>query len=140
MQETNKANIMRIRIVSIPVQNQENALNFYTGKLGFVKKLDIPLGEGNRWLTVVAKDEQDGPELLLEPSPNSFEPAEIFQKALFDAGIPYTQFNVESVQEEYERLTKLGVEFSMKPTEMGTAKLAIFNDTCGNNIQIVEIL
>jgi catechol 2,3-dioxygenase-like lactoylglutathione lyase family enzyme len=131
---------MRIRIVSIPVQNQENALNFYTGKLGFVKKLDIPLGEGNRWLTVVAKEEQDGPELLLEPSPNSFEPAEIFQKALFDAGIPYTQFNVESVREEYERLTKLGVEFSMKPTEMGTAKLAVFNDTCGNNIQIVEVL
>ena len=131
---------MRIRIVSIPVQNQENALNFYTRKLGFVKKLDIPLGEGNRWLTVVAKEEQDGPELLLEPSPNSFEPAEIYQKALFDAGIPYTQFNVESVQKEYERLTKLGVEFSMKPTEMGTAKLAVFNDTCGNNIQIVEVL
>jgi len=137
---TKTANKMRIRIISIPVQNQEKALNFYTGKLGFVKKLDIPLGEGNRWLTVVAKEEQDGPELLLEPSPNSFEPAEIYQKALFDAGIPYTQFNVESVQEEYERLTKLGVEFSMKPTEMGTAKLAVFNDTCGNNIQIVEIL
>ena len=131
---------MRIRIVSIPVQNQENALNFYTEKLGFVKKLDIPLGEGNRWLTLVAKEEQDGPELLLEPSPNSFEPAEIYQKALFDAGIPYTQFNVKSVQEEYERLTNIGVEFSMKPTEMGSAKLAIFNDTCGNNMQIVEIL
>jgi len=131
---------MRIRIVSIPVQNQEDALNFYTRKLGFVKKLDIPLGEGNRWLTVVAKEEQDGPELLLEPAPINFEPAEIYQKALFDAGIPYTQFNVESVQEEYDRLTNLGVEFSMKPTEMGTAKLAIFNDTCGNHIQIVEIL
>ena len=131
---------MRIRIVSIPVQNQEEALNFYTGKLGFVKKLDIPLGEGNRWLTVVAKEEQDGPELLLEPAPINFEPAEIYQKALFDAGIPYTQFNVESVQEEYDRLTNLGVEFSMKPTEMGTAKLAIFNDTCGNFIQIVQIL
>ena len=131
---------MRIRIVSIPVQNQEDALNFYTRKLGFVKKLDIPLGEGNRWLTVVAQEEQDGPELLLEPAPNNFEPSEIYQKALFDAGIPYTQFNVESVQEEYDRLTNLGVEFSMKPTEMGTAKLAIFNDTCGNNIQIVEIL
>ena len=131
---------MRIRIVSIPVQNQENALNFYTEKLGFVKKLDIPLGEGNRWLTLVAKEEQDGPELLLEPSPNSFEPAETYQKALFDAGIPYTQFNVESVQAEYERLTKIGVEFSMKPTEMGSAKLAVFNDTCGNNIQIVKIL
>ena len=131
---------MRIRIVSIPVQNQEDALNFYTRKLGFVKKLDIPLGEGNRWLTVVAQEEQDGPELLLEPAPINFEPAEIYQKALFDAGIPYTQFNVEGVQDEYDRLTKLGVEFSMKPTEMGTAKLAIFNDTCGNHIQIVEIL
>ena len=131
---------MRIRIVSIPVQNQEDALNFYTEKLGFVKKLDIPLGEGNRWLTLVANEEQDGPELLLEPSPNSFEPAETYQKALFDAGIPYTQFNVESVQEEYERLTNIGVEFSMNPTEMGSAKLAVFNDTCGNNIQIVEIL
>ena len=131
---------MRIRIVSIPVQDQEAALNFYTEKLDFVKKLDIPLGEGNRWLTVVAKEEPDGPELLLEPSPTSFEPAQIYQTALFEAGIPYTQFNVESVQEEYERLTKLGVEFSMKPTEMGTAKLAIFNDTCGNFIQIVEIL
>ena len=131
---------MRIRIVSIPVQNQEDALNFYTERLGFVKKLDMPLGEGNRWLTLVAKEEQDGPELLLEPSPNNFEPAEIYQKALFDAGIPYTQFNVKSVQEEYERLTKLGVEFSMKPIEMGTAKLAIFNDTCGNNNQIVEVL
>ena len=131
---------MRIRIVSIPVLDQEAALNFYTEKLGFVKKLDIPLGEGNRWLTVVAKEEPDGPELLLEPSPTSFEPAQIYQTALFEAGIPYTQFNVESVHEEYERLTKLGVEFSMKPTEMGTAKLAIFNDTCGNFIQIVEIL
>ncbi|MBD0332250.1 MAG: VOC family protein [Chitinophagaceae bacterium] len=131
---------MRIRIVSIPVQDQEKALKFYTGKLGFVKKLDIPLSEGNRWLTVVAKEEQDGPELLLEPSPNHFEPAKIYQKALFDAGIPYTQFNVVNVQKEFERLTELGVEFSMKPTEMGTAKLAVFNDTCGNNIQIVEIL
>ncbi len=131
---------MRIRIVSIPVQDQEKALKFYTGKLGFVKKIDIPLSEGNRWLTVVAKEEQDGPELLLEPSPNHLEPAKTYQKALFDAGIPYTQFNVVNVQEEYERLTELGVEFSIKPTEMGTAKLAVFNDTCGNYIQIVEIL
>ena len=131
---------MRIRIVGIPVQNQENALNFYTEKLVFVQKLDFPLGEGNRWLTLVAKEVQDGPELQIEPSPKSFEPAKIYQKALFDAGNPYTQFNVKSVQEEYERLTKLGVEFSMEPTEMGTAKLAVFNDTCGNNIQIVEII
>lgn len=131
---------MRIRVLGIPVQDQEKALKFYTEKLGFVKKLDIPLDEGNRWLTVVAKEEQDGPELLLEPSPNNFEPAKTYQNALFDAGIPYTQFNVVNVQEEYERLTKLGVAFSIKPTEIGAAKIAVFKDTCGNNIQIVEIL
>ncbi|MEM6631671.1 MAG: VOC family protein [Bacteroidota bacterium] len=131
---------MRVRVVSIPVQNQEEALRFYTEKLGFVKKLDIPVGDGNRWLTVVAPEEQDGPEVLLEPAPNHFEPAKVFQKALFEAGIPWTQFNVENVEEEYERLIDRGVEFSMKPTEMGTAKFAVFNDTCGNYIQIVEVL
>ncbi len=131
---------MRIRIVSVPVHDQEKALKFYTETLGFIKKLDIPLGGGNRWLTVVAAEEQDGPELLLEPSPNHFEPAKTYQKALFEAGIPYTQFNVENVDQEYERLIDLKVEFSMKPTEIGTAKLAVFNDTCGNNIQIVQIL
>jgi catechol 2,3-dioxygenase-like lactoylglutathione lyase family enzyme len=131
---------MRIRIVSVPVHDQEEALKFYTEILGFIKKLDIPLGGGNRWLTVVAAEEQDGPELLLEPSPNHFEPAKTYQKALFEAGIPYTQFNVENVDKEYERLIGLGVEFSTKPTEMGTAKLAVFNDTCGNNIQLVQIL
>ena len=131
---------MRAKIISIPVQDQEKALRFYTDKLGFVKKFDIPLGEGNRWLTVVSKEEQEGPEILLEPSPNHFEPAKTYQKALFDAGIPYTQFNVDSTQEEYERLIKLGVEFSVKPTEMGTVKIAVFNDTCGNNIQLVEML
>ncbi|MCG8331116.1 MAG: VOC family protein [Chitinophagales bacterium] len=131
---------MRIRVISIPVQDQEKALKFYTEKLRFVKKLDTPLDGGNRWLTLVAEDEQDGPEILLEPAPNHFKPAKVYQKALFEAGIPYTQFNVESVQNEYERLTKLGVEFSMKPTIMGTTKLAVFNDTCGNNIQLVEEL
>ncbi len=131
---------MKIRVVSVPVRDQAKALKFYTEKLGFVKKLDIPVGEGNRWLTVVAKEEQDGPEVLLEPAPNHFEPAKVYQEALFEAGIPYTQFNVEDVQAEFDRLTALGVEFSMKPTEMGTAKIAVFNDTCGNNIQLVEML
>ena len=131
---------MRVKVVSIPVQDQENALKFYTEKLGFLKKVDVPISEHNRWLTVVSKEEQDGPEILLEPAPNHFEPAKIYQKALFDAGIPYTQFNVDDVQKEYEQLTKLGVEFSVKPTEMGTVKIAVFNDTCGNNIQIVQML
>ena len=130
---------MKVKVISIPVQDQGKALAFYTNKLGFVKKVDVPLGE-DRWLTVISKEEQDGPEVLLEPSPNHFEPAKTYQKALFEAGIPYTQFNVDNTQKEYERLIKLGVEFSIKPTEMGTVKLAVFNDTCGNNIQIIEML
>ncbi len=131
---------MKVRVIGIPVQDQEKALQFYTQKLGFLKKVDVPLDGNSRWLTVVSKEEQDGPEILLEPAPNHFEPAKTYQKALFDAGIPYTQFNVENTQYEYERLLKLGVEFSVKPTEMGTVKIAVFNDTCGNNIQIVEML
>jgi predicted enzyme related to lactoylglutathione lyase len=131
---------MKVKVTSIPVQDQEKALKFYTEKLGFVKKVDVPLSEHSRWLTVVSKEEQDGVEILLEPAPNHFEPAKIYQKALFDAGIPYTQFNSNNVQQDYERLVKLGVEFSVKPTEMGTVKIAVFNDTCGNNIQIVEML
>ncbi len=131
---------MKVKIISIPVHDQEKALQFYTEKLDFVKKVDIPLSEDSRWLTMVSKEEQDGPEILLEPSPNHFEPAKIYQKALFDAGIPYTQFNSDNVQQEYERLVSHGVEFSVKPTEMGTVKIAVFNDTCGNNIQIVEML
>lgn len=131
---------MKITLISIPVRDQEKALKFYTEKLGFIKKKDESLGGGNRWLTLFSKDWQDGPELLLEPSPNHFEPSKVFQNALMEAGVPWTQFDVENVAYEYERLTKLGVEFSMKPTTMGTVKVAIFNDTCGNNIQLVEEL
>lgn len=89
---------------------------------------------------MVSKDEPDGAELLLEPSPNHFEPAKVYQKALFDAGIPWTQFNVDDVDKEYERLRESGLEFSMEPTDIGPAKLAVFNDTCGNYIQLVEEL
>ena len=131
---------MKLKVISIPVLDHEKALQFYTGKLGFVKKVDVPLGGDSRWLTVVSKEQQDGPEVLLEPSPHHFEPAKTYQKALFDAGIPYTQFNVDNVQQEYERLANLGVEFSVKPMEMGTVKIAVFNDTCGNNIQLVQML
>lgn len=115
-------------------------MQFYTEKLGFIKKIDVPLSEHSRWLTIVSKEERDGVEILLEPAPNHFEPAKIYQKALFDAGIPHTQFNSENVQQDYEKLVNLGVEFSIKPTEMGTVKIAVFNDTCGNNIQLVEML
>lgn len=129
---------MKIKIVSIPVRDQQKALEFYTNILGFIKKVDAPLGGDNRWLTLVSKYDQDGPELLLEPAPLHFEPSKVFQDALMDAGIPYTQFYVDNIQEEFDRLTKLGVEFSMPPTEMGTVIAAVFNDTCGNNIQLIE--
>jgi len=130
---------MKVKVIGIPVMDQGKALAFYTEKLGFVKKVDVPISADSRWLTVVSREEQDGPEILLEPAPVHFEPAKTYQKALFEAGIPYTQFSVDNVQEEYERLAGLGIEFSVTPTEMGTVKIAVFNDTCGNNIQIVEM-
>jgi predicted enzyme related to lactoylglutathione lyase len=126
---------MRIRITSIPVDDQEKALRFYTGKLGFVKKTDIPVGE-YRWLTVVSPEEENGVELLLEPM--GFEPAKVYQKALFDTGIPYTSFAVEDMQKEKERLEKLGVEFTSPPEKVGTVTIAVINDTCGNLIQLVQ--
>ncbi len=129
---------MKIKIVSIPVRDQQKALDFYTGTLGFIKKVDISLGEGNRWLTLVSPLDQEGPELLLEPAPVHFGPAKVYQEELMKAGIPYTQFYVDNVQEKFESLVKQSVEFSMNPTEIGTVKVAVFNDTFGNNIQLVE--
>ena len=131
---------MKVTLISIPVLNQEKALKFYTEKLGFIKNKDVPIESENRWITLVSPEWLDGPELLLEPAPKNFEPSKVYQDALMEAGIPYTQFDVDSVDAEYERLTKLGVDFSVKPTEMGVVKIAVFNDTCGNNIQIIENL
>ena len=131
---------MKIVGVSVPVMDQQKALEFYTEKLGFIKKLDQPLEGGNRWLTLVSPEAQDGPEILLEPAPLHFEPSKVFQEALFKAGIPWTQFDVKDCKAEYERLVGLGVEFSIKPTEMGTVKFAVLNDTNGNYIQIVETI
>jgi catechol 2,3-dioxygenase-like lactoylglutathione lyase family enzyme len=131
---------MKVNIISIPVRDQEKALQFYTEKLGFLKKKDAPLGNGDRWITLVSPEAQDGVELLLEPAPLHFEPCKVFQDALLEAGFPYTQFDVDNVDDEFDRLTKLGVEFSIKPATMGTVKYAVFNDTVGNNIQIVEYL
>lgn len=128
---------MRIKLTSVLVDDQEKALKFYTEVLGFVKKTEVPLGK-HKWLTVVSKEERDGVELVLEPI--AFEPAKVYQEELFKAGIPLTAFNVDNVDEEYERLLNLGVTFSMKPTEMGPTKLAVFCDTCGNNIQIFQLL
>lgn len=127
---------MKIKVTSVMVDNQDKALEFYTDILGFIKKRDIPLGE-HKWLTVVSKEEQDGVELLLEPM--GFPPAVVFQKALFEAGIPAIMFNVSNIQEEYERLQKAGVVFSIAPTRMGPSTIAVFKDTCGNNVQIVQV-
>jgi catechol 2,3-dioxygenase-like lactoylglutathione lyase family enzyme len=103
--------------------------------LGFVKKQDFPVGDF-KWLTVVSPEEPNGTELLLEPNENPA--ARTFQKALFDQGIPLAAFAVEDIQEEYERLKKQGVVFSMEPTKTGTATVAVFEDTCGNLIQIYQ--
>ncbi len=128
---------MKLTLMSVMVDDQAKALQFYTEVLGFKKKVDIPMGE-HRWLTVVSPEQQDGPELVLEPM--GFAPARDFQKALFEAGIPLTAFLVEDVDAEHQRLTEAGVEFSMAPKEMGTVKIAVLNDTCGNNIQLFEVL
>lgn len=128
---------MRVKLTSVMVEDQDKALKFYTELLGFQKKTDIPMGE-HRWLTVVSSEEPDGPEVVLEPL--GFPPARTYQKALFEAGIPLTAFNVDDVEREFERLTDLGVKFSMEPTAMGVAKLAVFDDSCGNNIQIFEVV
>ncbi len=118
------------------VDDQDKALKFYTEILGFIKSKEIPMG-AHKWLTVVSKEEKDGAEIVLEPL--GFEPAKVYQKQLFEAGIPATAFQVDDIQKEYERLLGLEVTFSMKPTQMGPATLAVLNDTCGNYIQIYQV-
>ena len=127
---------MKIKWTSVLVDDQKKALKFYTEILGFIKKTDVPMGEYS-WLTVVSKEEPDGVEVVLEPM--GFAPAKVYQKALKDAGIPLTMFHVGNIQSEFERLEKLGVKFSMKPTQMGSTTLTVFDDTCGNNIQLVQM-
>jgi catechol 2,3-dioxygenase-like lactoylglutathione lyase family enzyme len=127
--------IMKINITSVMVDDQEKAFTFYTEVLGFLKKTEIPLGK-YKWLTVVSPEGPGDIELLLEPM--EFPPARIYQKALFDAGIPLTAFTVDDLKSEYERMEKLGVVFKSKPTKMGPVTVAVFDDTCGNLIQLVE--
>jgi len=129
--------MIKINVTSVPVNDQTKALDFYTRVLGFMKKTDVPVGE-HRWLTVVSQEEQSGVELLLEPM--AFEPAQVYQQALKEAGIPYTSFAVDDLQSEYERLVELGVEFSMPPKEAGPVIIAVLDDTVGNNIQIMQYL
>jgi catechol 2,3-dioxygenase-like lactoylglutathione lyase family enzyme len=126
---------MRINLTSVLVDDQAKALRFYTDVLGFVKKRDDPLGE-DRWLTVVSPEEPDGVELLLEPS--GHPAAGPFKDALVRDGIPYTSFAVDDVHAEAKRLKRLGVRFTQEPTEMGPVTTAVFDDTCGNLIQIAS--
>ncbi len=126
---------MKIKLNSIMVDDQDKALKFYTEILGFVKKNDIPFGEF-RWLTVVSPEEPNGAEVVLEPM--GFPPAKIYQKALFEAGIPLTAFQVEDIQKEYARMKKLGVVFKGEPKQMGPVTLCAFEDTCGNLIQLYQ--
>ena len=126
---------MRIYMTSVLVDDQEKALRFYTDVLGFVKKTDIPAGEA-RWLTVVSPDSPDGPELLLEP--DTHPAAGPFKAALAADGIPVTSFAVDDVNAEFQRLRGLGVRFTQEPVEMGPVTTAVFDDTCGNLIQIAK--
>jgi catechol 2,3-dioxygenase-like lactoylglutathione lyase family enzyme len=124
---------MRINLTSVLVDDQDSALKFYTDVLGFEKKIDLPLGEA-RWLTVVSPEEPNGTELLLEP--DAHPAAGPFKQALVDDGIPFTSFAVDDVSAEFERLRGLGVRFTQEPAEMGEVVTAVFDDTCGNLIQI----
>lgn len=127
---------MKVSLVSISVADQKAALEFYTEKLGFIKKQDIPMGEVS-WLTVVSPDYPDGPELVLEP--NADYPAmKALKESLINDGIPFTAFEVDDLEREYHRLLDLGVSFSQAPAETTGVKYAVFDDTCGNLIQIYQ--
>ena len=130
-----EAEVMRIHITSVFVDDQRKALDFYTQKLGFVLKNDVPLG-ADRWLTVTAPGDPNGVELLLEPSGHPAVPP--FTQALVADGIPYTSFAVADCRAEHERLAGLGVRFTQEPTEMGPMVMAVLDDTVGNLIAIVS--
>ena len=124
---------MKINVMSVMVDDQAKALRFYTEVLGLSKKHEIPLGE-HSWLTVVSPEAPDGTQLSLEP--DEHPAARPFKEALVEDGIPYTSFAVDDVAAEYERLVGLGVEFTQPPIDMGPVTTAVFDDTCGNLIQI----
>ncbi|NEW39854.1 VOC family protein [Nocardia cyriacigeorgica] len=124
---------MKIYITSVFVDDQQKALDFYTDVLGFIKKHDVDLGEA-RWLTVVSPEDPEGTELLLEPSGHPV--VEPYKEGLVADGIPATSFQVPDVKAEYERLSSLGVTFTQQPLDAGPVTTAVFDDTCGNLIQI----
>jgi predicted enzyme related to lactoylglutathione lyase len=129
---------MKIKLTSVSIDDYDRALKFYTEVLGFVKKQDMPLGEGARWITVVSPEEPNGTELLLEPNA-SYPAMKALKEALVKDGIPFTAFQVNDIHQEYDRMRSLGVEFTMEPTSMGMTTAAVLNDTCGNLIQIYQI-
>ena len=127
---------MKMYIKSVFVDDQAKALAFYRDTLGFVVKHDIPLGE-HRWLTLTSPEEQDGVELLLEP--NQHPAARAFQEALVADGIPCTSFSVDDIASEHRRLENANVSFTQPPLKAGGVTMAVFNDTCGNLIQLIEL-
>jgi predicted enzyme related to lactoylglutathione lyase len=126
---------MQITLSSIMVEDQDRALRFYTDIVGFQKKHDIPMGQF-RWLTVTSPEGSAGVELVLEPM--GFPPARVYQKALFDAGIPATAFISRDIKAEVQRLKALGVRFRGEPMKMGPITAVLFEDTCGNLINLVQ--
>lgn len=126
---------MRINMTSVLIDDQDKALKFYTEVLGFTTKHDIPMGE-HRWITVVSPEDPAGTELVLEP--DGHPAAKPFKQALTDDGIPFTSFAVDDVNAEFQRLSALGVRFTMEPTDMGPVTVAVLDDTCGNLIQIAQ--
>ena len=127
---------MKIKLTSIYVDDQEKALRFYTEVLGFVKKADYSNGPF-RWLTVTSAEEPNGAELQL--SPNSDPAVKAYQQAKFQQNQPAAMFFTGDVQADYERMKTLGAEFPMPPNDVGYAKIALLNDTCGNLIQITQL-
>ena len=125
--------MIKISLTSVFVDNQDKALKFYTEVLGFIKKTDVPVGKF-KWLTVVSPGGPEDVELLLEPNENPA--AKTFQEAIFNAGIPATSFGVDDINSEYERMKELGVEFTSEPTKTDWGTFAVFNDTCGNLINL----
>jgi catechol 2,3-dioxygenase-like lactoylglutathione lyase family enzyme len=128
---------MQIKFVSVTVEDQERALRFYTETLGFTGCADIPMG-AHRWLTVSSPDGLAGAELVLEPL--GFPPARDYQRALFAAGIPATAFITADVRGDYARLQARGVKFRGEPQAMGPILAVVFEDTCGNLINLVQPL
>ncbi|TVR75409.1 MAG: VOC family protein [Sphaerobacteraceae bacterium] len=136
--------MLSIDVTSVLVDDQQEAVDFYTKVLGFQVKTDVPAGD-NRWLSLVSPADPDGIELLLEPDDNpnvliDDEPAaQVYKQALYDAGVPVTSFASDDLEADFERMSNLGVVFVLEPTEMDDVTVAVFDDTCGNLIQLHEV-